>query len=159
MSIPSPLSDYLAQRGTHYEVFPHEHSRCSAETARRAHVASDQIAKSVVLEDDAGCMVAVVPANKTVMIGQLAQLVGRSRLHLADEARIAALFDGCERGAVPPVGMAWGLPTVVDDELETKPIVYLEAGDHTQLLRLTRDQFHALMDGQPHGRFCHVPTH
>lgn len=159
MSIPSPLSSYLAQRGMHYEVFPHGHSRSSAETARRAHVAPDQIAKSVVLEDDEGCMVAVVPANKSVLLGQLAQLLGRSRLHLADEARIATLFDGCERGAVPPVGMAWGLPTIVDDELATKPVVYLEAGDHEQLLRLTREEFRSLMDGQPHGRFCRTPTH
>ena len=39
MSIPTRLSSYLDQRGASFEVFMHEHSRSSAETARVAQVA------------------------------------------------------------------------------------------------------------------------
>jgi Ala-tRNA(Pro) deacylase len=57
---------------------------------------------------------AVVPADKYVMLGRLGQLLNRHELHLSDEQRIAAVFAECDRGAVPPVGMAWGIDTVVD---------------------------------------------
>jgi Ala-tRNA(Pro) deacylase len=49
MSIPSRLSSYLEQRGTHYDICAHEHSRCSAETARSAHVPAHQLAKSGIV--------------------------------------------------------------------------------------------------------------
>ena len=159
MSIPSHLSNYLDQRGARYEICAHAHSRTSAETARSAHVQPNQLAKSVILEDDAGCVMAVIPADKTVMVGGLARILGRKELRLVDEDRIAALFADCELGAVPPVGMAWGIETIVDDELEASDVVYMEGGDHERLLRMSHDQFHALMSSQQHGRFCKTPMH
>jgi Ala-tRNA(Pro) deacylase len=159
MSIPSRLTQYLHQQGTRYEFCAHEYSHCSAETARSAHIQPHQLAKSVILEDDAGCVMAVVPADKTVMLGEVARMLGRHELHLSDEARIAALFADCDRGAVPPIGMAWGLETLVDDELEAAEMVYMEAGDHECLLRMDHEQFHTLMRPARHGHFCKTPTH
>jgi Ala-tRNA(Pro) deacylase len=154
MSIPSRLSSYLEQRGAHYEVLAHAPSHSSAETARAGRVQPHQLAKPVILEDDAGCLMAVVPADRMVVLGHLASLLGRKELHLADEDRIATLFDDCQRGAVPPVGMAWGIETIVDEELDAIPTVYMEGGDHVRLLRMSRDEFHALMGPARHGNFC-----
>ena len=159
MSIPSRLSSYLAQRGAHYAVSAHAPSRSSAETARAAQVLPHQLAKSVILEDDTGCLMAVVPADKTVMLGHLAQMLGRTELRLSDESHIALLFEDCDRGAVPPVGMAWGLETIVDDELEAKEVVYMESGDHERLLQMSHEQFHQLMSSVRHGHFCKTPLH
>ena len=158
MSIPSRLLRYLEQRGTRYEICVHEHSRTSAESAHAAHVRPNQLAKPVVLEDDVGCVMAVIPADKTVMLGQIAQLLGRKQLRLSDESRISVLFADCDRGAVSPVGMAWGIETVVDHELEASDVVYLETGDHEHLLRMSRQQFQALMSEARHGHFCKQPT-
>lgn len=159
MSIPSRLSSYLAERGVQYEVAAHHHSRSSAQTARTAHVAQGQLAKSVLLEDEAGCVMAVVPADRTVKLGELARLLGRHALRLSDEDRIAGLFVDCDRGAVPPVGMAWGIHTIVDDEIETNDVIYLEGGDHEQLLRMSREQFQRLMQDAQHGRFSKSALH
>jgi Ala-tRNA(Pro) deacylase len=159
MSIPSRLSDYLNQHGTRYDVCWHPHSRSSAETARAAHVPPGQLAKAVMLEDPHGCVIAVLPADKSVMPHEVAELLGRQELRLVEERRLGELLDGCEPGAVPPVGMAWGLETVVDDELEQREVVYLETGDHEQLLRLSQDQFHALMHGARWGRIGRAQMH
>jgi len=153
MSIPLRLSSFLEQYGTRYEVCSHPRSRTSAETARRAHVCAHELAKSVLVEDEAGCVLAVVPGDRMVRLGELSRVLGRQYLHLADEQRVATLFAGCERGAVPAFGMAWGVETVVDDEVEACPIVYLESGDHEHLLRLAHEEFHALMRPARHGRF------
>jgi Ala-tRNA(Pro) deacylase len=159
MSIPSHLSSYLDQRSTRYEICAHEHSRTSAETAHSAHVLPNQLAKSVILEDEAGCVMAVIPADKVVMVGELARMLGRKELRLADESRIAMLFADCDLGAIPPVGMAWGIETIVDDELEANDVVYMEGGDHERLLRMSHEQFHTLMSSQQHGHFCKAPMH
>ena len=159
MSIPARLSQYLEQHEVHFEVSEHRWSRSSAQTARLAHVSPRSIAKSVILEDDAGLVMAVVPADKYVMVGRLAQLLNRRELHMSDEQRIAAVFADCDRGAVPPVGMAWGIETVVDEELESHDPVYLEGGDNQRLLRMSREQFCALMTTARHGQFSKSPLH
>lgn len=159
MSIPSRLSSYLDQRNVRYDVHTHVTSRCSAETARMAEVLPHQLAKSVIVEDDTGCVMVVLPADRTVMLGHLSQLLGRKELRLADENRIAMLLEDCDRGAVPPVGMAWGIETIIDDELEANDVVYMEAGDHEHLLKMSQQQFHELMSTARHGHFCKKPLH
>lgn len=159
MSIPSHLSGYLGQRGARYEICSHEHSGSSTETACAACIPAHQLAKSVVLEDDAGCVMAVIPADRTLSIDDFGHLLGRHRLKLANEARIALLFKDCDAGAIPPVGMAWGVETVVDAALEECNVVFMEAGDHESLLRMSHDQFHELMRTQPHGHFCQLRAH
>lgn len=159
MSIPSRLSNYLNQQGVKYEVCAHKYSSSSAETARTAHVLPNHLAKSVVLEDETGFVMAVVPANQGVMLGQLARILGRKNLRLSDEIRIALRFEDCDPGAVPSLGMPWGVETIVDDDLESCDTVYLECGDHQRLLCVTGEQFHELMRTQKHGHFCKPMTH
>jgi Ala-tRNA(Pro) deacylase len=159
MSIPTRLSSYLDQHGVPYEICPHRLSRCSDETARSAHIPPHQLAKSVILEDDDGYVMAVVPGDRNVQVGQLARLLGRRQLRLSDEASIARVFDDCHRGAVPALGMAWGVETIVDDELDGGDVVYVEAGDHESLLRIGSAQFQALMRPARHGHFAGARTH
>lgn len=159
MSISSRLSSYLTQRGASYDSCAHQLSRSSAETAHRAQIPPHQLAKSVILEDEAGCVMAIVPADTTIMLGHLSRLLARKTLRLADEQRLAELFDDCVPGAVPPVGMAWDMPTIVDDELDANEVVYMEAGDHENLLRMSREQFGALMSTAQHAHFCKREWH
>ncbi len=159
MSISERLSNYLEQRGARYEIHAHEPSHSSAETARMAHVLPHSLAKPVILEDESGCVMAVVPGDKVVRIGQVARLLGRKDLHLADEGHIAELFPDCVIGAVPPVGMAWEMETIVDEELDHNDVVYMESGDHQCLLSLPRDQFHTLMSDARHGPIGMKPHH
>lgn len=159
MTISLRLSSYLERHGANFDLCAHPHSRTSAETARVAHVPHNQLAKAVIAEDDAGCVMAIVPGDRMVKLGRLARLLERNHLHLADEDRIAELFTDCERGAVPALGMPWGVETIVDDELEAAEFVYIEGGDHECLLRLAHDQFHELVRSARHGRFSVVPVH
>jgi Ala-tRNA(Pro) deacylase len=159
MSISLRLSNYLLQNSARYQVCPHNHSRSSAETARLAHVPEHQLAKSVMLEDERGCVLAVVPADTRVQLGTLARLLGRPDLRLSDETKIATLFDDCELGAVPAFGMVWGLETIVDDELERNLEVYVESGDHERLLRLSSEQFSNLMGTSRRGSFTRSVAH
>jgi Ala-tRNA(Pro) deacylase len=152
MTIARTLQDYLAQHGISYKLIAHPHSQSSMETAQVSHVPGDRLAKGVVLEDDQGYLLAVLPSNCHVHIGDLSKQLAR-RLGLATEAEIKNLFADCELGAIPPVGAAYGMRTVVAEELTAQPELYLEAGDHEHLLHLSQSEFGRLMGNAAAGRF------
>ncbi len=58
-------------------------------------------------------------------------------------------------GALPPVCMAYGMQTFLDDSLARQPDVYFEAGDHEELVHMDRDEFLALMDKAERASFSH----
>ena len=55
--------------------------------------------------------------------------------------------------------MAWGLETIVDDELESNDVVYLEGGDHELILRMPHEEFERLMQDALHGHICSPMVH
>ena len=131
---------------------PPPHTSSSHETATAAHVPEDQLAKSVVLEDPEGYVLAVLPASRRVSIGKLREQLNRT-VELASEGELQELFDDCETGAIPPLGAAYGIPSVVDDALLEASEIYFEAGDHGDLVHMRGDEFLSLLSGSRHGRF------
>lgn len=159
MSMPARLSNYLQRSGTQYDVMSHLHSHSSLETARAARVPPHKLAKSVVLEDDEGCVMAVIPADARVDVGAIARMLGRKELHLSDERRLCELFPDCDRGAVPAIGMAWGMDTIVDDSLDDNDELFIEAGDHDMLIKMSQQQFRQLTRDVRHARICKATAH
>jgi len=64
MSIAKRLEWYLDAAGVAYEVLPHPHSSYSAQTARRTRIPLFCLAKPVLLEDEYGYVMALVPAAR-----------------------------------------------------------------------------------------------
>ena len=56
------------------------------------------------------------------------------------------LFPDCEIGAVPPVGAAYGLTTLLDASLEDRDEVFFEGGDHETLVRMEGSAFLDLLE-------------
>lgn len=152
MTIAHTLQDYMAQRGVQYEVLPHPRTPTSMETAEAAHIPGDCLAKAVMLEDDGGYVMAVVPATHQIKLNRLSGQLQR-KLRLAMERDFADLFTDCELGAIPPLGIAYGIPTVVDDSLAAQSDIYFEAGDHEYLVHVNGGQFMGMLSGAEHGRF------
>jgi Ala-tRNA(Pro) deacylase len=155
MAIAHTVQDYMSEHGVRYDIVSHPLSHNSMETAELAHVPGRRLAKSVILEDEDGFVMAVLPSNCHVRLGALSRELNRS-LRLASERQLSALFSDCELGAIPPLGLAYGMTTVMDDRLAEQPEVYFEAGDHEQLIRMDREQFNMLMQHVGHARFAHA---
>jgi Ala-tRNA(Pro) deacylase len=149
MGIAITLRDFLESAGVAYEVVHHPHSSFSEDTAHKAQVSTEALAKSVVLEDEKGYVLAVIPADHRVGIGKLSQMLGR-QLTLATEAELDTLFGDCDPGAVPPLGRAYGIETVWDDSLAELPDVYFEGGDHETLVHMATPAFMNLMGQARH---------
>ncbi len=152
MTIAYRVSEYLTEQDADFDILDHPHSSTSMETAQLSHVPGDLIAKTVVLEDDRGYLLAVLPASCQVDLGELHRQTNRN-LGLATEYELGALFDDCEPGAVPPFGGIYNLDTIVDESLSEQTDVYFEAGDHERLVHVSSETFEALLGEAQHSEF------
>jgi len=154
MAISLTLLEYLEWEGVDYDLLNHEPTFSSLYTAAAAHVPGDNLAKCVVLEDENGFLMAVIPATHELELDTLNQQLHRE-LQFATEAEISDLFEDCDTGAVPPLVEAYGYEAVLDDSLSECDEIYMEAGDHAELVRISGRDFHTLMNQAPHGYFSH----
>ena len=153
MAIAMTVSNYLDEHGVDYDILSHPHTMTSGQSAEAAHVPGTRLAKSVVLEDENGYLMVVLPSNRQINLGELHRQMNRN-LALATESELGNLFSDCEIGALPPLGPAYGIETVVDDAIAEQPDIYFEAGDHEQLVHVSAETFNALLgDVARHGRF------
>jgi Ala-tRNA(Pro) deacylase len=154
MAIAESLRAFLESKGCEYELVPHPKSGSTHESARGAHVPDDHIAKAVVLIDAKSHAMAVIPGSLWLKLDAVNAELDRS-FELASERQVDELFQDCAPGAVPPVGLAYGLETFLDEALTTLANVFFEAGDHEHLVHVSGEAFLDLMRGVRRGRFCH----
>jgi Ala-tRNA(Pro) deacylase len=152
MSIANTVKWYLDSEQLSYEILQHPHTSSSAETADAAYIWEDQLAKSVLLEDEAGYVMAILPASNRVDLKKLRESMHRP-LELATEAELGEIFADCEIGAVPPLGQAYGIPMIYDDCLASLANVYFEAGDHEDLVYMGGAEFMQLLGKASHAKF------
>jgi Ala-tRNA(Pro) deacylase len=149
MAIAITLKSYLDAHHVPYDVIEHHHSQTALEAAHSAHVPGHQVAKAVVLEDENGYVVSVVPSTNRLDLEWVSETLGR-HLEMAEERELRALFQDCELGAVPALSNAYGLDVVWDDQLNAVSDIYIEAGDHEHLVHIKGDDFRQLMKDMPH---------
>lgn len=149
MAIPTTLKSYLDRQSARYEMLPHPHTASSMETAAAAHVPGDRLAKAVIVKDQNDYLMVVVPSDYHVHLGRLHHLLGRE-VGLATERELNPMFPDCETGAVPPLGAAYGIKTLVDNCLMEGAEIYFEAGDHRHLIKMSGEQFAALLADARH---------
>lgn len=145
MSLSTTLESYLSDHDAPYTLQHHRASTSSLATAHSAHIDEELLAKSVLLGDDRGHVLAVLPASARLEVERLREELGRS-LHLSQERDIARLFPDCALGALPPLGAAYGLETVIDASLEERDEIYFEGGDHETLVRMEGPAFLDLLE-------------
>lgn len=154
MAIAETIKRFLAGRSVEYKLMPHPHTGSSHETAEAAHVREDHIAKAVIVKDAIGFAMVVVPASNWVDMDHLRKELNRE-VHLGTEDEIVNLFSDCEQGAIPPLGIAYGIETFLDDALNSLANVYFEAGDHQELVHVRGEDFKTLLSGVRHGYYSH----
>jgi len=149
MAIAITLKSYLEDHHVKYDMVKHEHSSSSLESAHSANVPSYQLAKAVVLEDEAGYIVSVLPSSNRLDLEWVNETLGRN-LEMANEDELRNLFQDCQTGAVPALSNAYGLDVIWDDQLTTASEIYIEAGDHENLIHMKGDTFRKLVEDLPH---------
>jgi Ala-tRNA(Pro) deacylase len=149
MAIAITLKCYLEKHHVEYDMVKHIHSETATESAHSANVPGHQVAKAVVLEDADGYVVSVLPSTNRLDLDWVNETLGRE-LELAHENELSALFQDCATGAVPALSNAYGLDVIWDDQLRNVSDIYIEAGDHHNLVHMRGESFRKLLEKLPH---------
>lgn len=151
MGIAMELQRYLEDGHISYDLTKHQKTSCSTRTAEASHVPGDNLAKGVVLKWNEIYLLAIVPSTRQVELSKVENFLD-GKVKLASEQEASQLFPDCEEGAIPVMGGAYGIPSIVDECLEDPEEIYFEGGDHRTLVHISGDQFGRLMCDVPHGR-------
>ncbi len=132
------LTRVLDEAGVAYELLPHAHTESAVAEAEALGLATDDVAKTLVVTTPEGYLRAVIPASERVDLNKLRAFRGgaRKKVHLASEEDIARDYPEFALGAVPPVGGSRRDPVVVDTRVAERESVVVEAGSHEQSLRI-----------------------
>jgi Ala-tRNA(Pro) deacylase len=129
------VREYLISHGVDYEIEQHPRAFTAQEVAAAEHVSGRKFAKPVIVNADGRLIMIVLPANRLLDLEKVKAMLGADDVRLAREEEFAPIFDDCERGAEPPFGNLYGLPTIVDVDLTTEEVVF-NAGSHTETMKL-----------------------
>ena len=145
------VQNSLDKANCEFDIVSHPHSASSLETARVAGIPAERVAKSVILDDHHGrYLMAVLPASRHL---DLSKVRGSGEWQITRESNLAHLFNDCERGAVPALGESYGLDMVIDPLLTRQKDIYLEAGNHNNLLHMSVPQYLKMV---PHAQVVEV---
>ena len=133
--------DYLDQNHIAYSHSIHPPAFTALEVAAADRIPAYSLAKTVVYFGDTGYGMAVVPADRHVDFAEVRRLMGLHSIRLATEVELIDLFPTCEVGAMPPLGNLFGLPVLVDVNVEAQEFIAFTAGTHRDVIRMSFADF------------------
>ena len=151
MSMAPRVRKFLESRSVPYQLIRHRYAETAKDCAQQSKLPAHKFAKAVVLKDQQGFVVAVLPANRCVDLPAVNSRLNRI-LSLADQTDLRQLFSDCVVGAVPALAQAYDLSVVWDERIVDEPACCIEAGDHQELVCMSRNSFINLMKDGCSGR-------
>ena len=139
------LKEYLEREHVPFTTIVHEETFTAQETAQSAHVPGYELAKTVMVELDGRMAMVVVPATRKVILQDLREVTGTSRVRFATEDQFKSLFPDCEIGAMPPFGNLYGMEVYVAPSLAEDEVIVFNAGTHTELIKMSYQDFERLV--------------
>ncbi len=144
--IPSVLAQFLAGNQVCYEVIAHPEQDSALQAARRRGIALNRLAKSIMLRDRYGFVMAVYPADHSINLDRIRALTGR-KMDFAAQAEYAPLFAEIDVAALPPLGSIYGVDMLVDSSFTAGGEVFVEAGVRSALVKLAQGEFNKMIVG------------
>jgi Ala-tRNA(Pro) deacylase len=148
------LDEMLTDRHVSFQRLPHRPTYTANRMAQALHVKGHDVAKSVLLRTGHGYVLAVLPATHQVDLARVRRELGEERVEIASEDDVEKVFPDCERGAVPPFGSFYNVPTLMDETLAADEQIVFEGQTHEEAIRMTYRDYEAL-EHPRHGRFAY----
>jgi Ala-tRNA(Pro) deacylase len=139
------LKDYLDNQHVRYDSIEHSQAYTIQEVAASAHIPGNLMAKTVIVELDGEMAMAVLPANKKVILQDLHDLTGSEKVKFASETDFYQKFPDCELGAMPPFGNLYGMDVYVAETLTHNDEIVFNAGSHTEVIKMAYADFERLV--------------
>ncbi|GAB4357686.1 MAG: HDOD domain-containing protein [Gammaproteobacteria bacterium] len=152
MDFAATVAKALKESGIAHKVIRHPETHSLEQAAEVSGIAPEQVARAVLLRDEQGVVMAVLPLNRLIDFSALKNATSRNLIPVSHGPADQILQD-CAPGSIPPLGPHYGIPTVVDESLMLVPEVYFEPGNKGTLVGTSREGFRILMKGAKLRRF------
>jgi len=139
------LKEFLDANGVKYVSIIHSAAYTAQEVAASAHVPGKALAKVVIVELDGQMAMAVLPANRRIVLQDLREVTGCDQVKFASEEAFRQRFPDCEVGAMPPFGNLYGMEVYVADSLSQNEEIAFNAGSHVEVIKLAYKDFERLV--------------
>jgi Ala-tRNA(Pro) deacylase len=126
----------LTEQKIEFEPRRHPRTETAMDEARALHASAERVGKTVVVHSASGMIRVVLPASERLSLPKLRETVGLDEIRFATEDELAKAYPAFELGAVPPFGGPEGDSVVVDRRVAALESVIVEAGSHSDSLRL-----------------------
>jgi len=140
MNVVATVIRYLNQQCVEYKIHKLTSFESSREATEQLAVSPHIVLRAIPLVDQFGLMLAIVSSPMTLSVQRLSQLMGRE-IDLATKEYLQATLPDGELNYVPPFGEAFGLRTIMDDELINTDIIYILAGSKDLVVSLAYQDF------------------
>lgn len=149
----SGVFGFLAVKDIAYTKLPHEYCRSIREVSDITQISADNIARTVLLKDKSGIIMAVLPASYMLDFAELCRNLNRELEPLTEQEIINEVLIDKSHTFCPPVPEMFKLKGVIDSRLFELDEVYLEAGTGVSLVRLDKQNFQQLHSNTWEGSF------
>jgi Ala-tRNA(Pro) deacylase len=139
------LKKFLDQNNIKYLSIKHSLAYTAQEIAASAHIHGKDLAKTVIVKIDGKMAMAVLPAHHKIDLELLREAAGAGNVEIATESEFEGLFPGCALGAMPPFGNLYDMKVYADSSLSQDEEIAFNAGSHTELIRLSYEDFKRLV--------------
>jgi Ala-tRNA(Pro) deacylase len=139
------LKEFLDGRGIKYVSIIHSPAYTAQEVAASAHITGREFAKTVIVELDGKMAMAVLPANRKIVLQDLREVTGSDQVRFASEETFRERFPDCEPGAMPPFGHLYGMEVYLAQALTQNADIAFNAGSHTEVIKLSLGDFERLV--------------
>jgi Ala-tRNA(Pro) deacylase len=139
------LKEFLDREGVKYITISHSPAFTAQEVAQSAHITGKELAKTVIVRLDGKMAMAVLPANRKIVLQDLRDVTGSDKVSFASEEEFKALFPDCETGAMPPFGNLYGMDVYLAESLTELDEIAFNACTHTEVMKLRFSDFERLV--------------
>ncbi len=150
MAVPTSVMQLLENQNVAYNI---------ASTGLDSNIRDLQLrqlgaAKSVLLQDDQGKLLVLIPANCLLDLNAACRETGRSLRPIAT-IDLKSYFDKNQLSSIPAFPKLGGISTLVDRHLLNVETLFLDAGSNEALVTVTQPNFATLIDD---ARICDIST-
>jgi len=139
------LKEFLDREKIKYVSIVHSTAYTAQEVAASAHITGKELAKVVIVELDHRMAMAVLPANRKIVLQDLREVTGSEEVKFASEEEFKKRFPDCETGAMPPFGNLYGMDVYLAEELMHHEEIAFNAGSHTEVIKMAYKDFDRLV--------------
>jgi Ala-tRNA(Pro) deacylase len=142
------LKEFLDKEKIKYVSIIHSPAYTAQEVAASAHITGKELAKTVIVQLDGETAMAVLPANRNIVLQDLRDVTGADQVKFVPEDDFKKQFPDCETGAMPPFGNLYGMAVYVAASLTQNEEIVFNAGSHIEVIRLAYKDFERLVRPQ-----------